>query len=79
MWHDRVMEAPASAMTEPELPTVHLLCGLNGAGKTTYAKRLARHITAVRFTLDEWMLRLYSRRYDEPEYATQAEVCKALI
>jgi hypothetical protein len=39
--------------------TVHLLCGLNGAGKTTLARKLEASLPAVRFNLDDWMLRLY--------------------
>ncbi|MFG2228344.1 AAA family ATPase [Streptomyces sp. NPDC048644] len=58
---------------------VHLMCGLNGAGKTAYARRLAEQLPAVRFGLDEWMLRLYPYRYDTAKYAEQAEVCKELI
>ena len=58
---------------------VHLLCGLPGAGKTTHARRLAEVLPAVRFSLDEWMLRLYALRYDEPSYAEKAEACKELI
>ncbi len=61
-------------------PTVHLLCGLNGAGKTTHARRLAEERRAVRFSLDEWMLRLHPElRYDAPGYGERAERCKALI
>lgn len=59
--------------------TVHLLCGLNGAGKTTYAQRLATESLAVRFTLDEWMLRLHGLPYDDPRYAAKAERCKEII
>ncbi|MDA3648488.1 ATP-binding protein [Saccharopolyspora indica] len=62
----------------PEV-VVHLLCGLNGGGKTTYARHLAEQLPAVRFGLDEWMLRLYPHRYDTAEYAMRAEVCKELI
>ncbi|NJC23977.1 putative kinase [Arthrobacter pigmenti] len=40
-------------------PRVHLLCGLNGAGKTTYARQLEHELPAVRFSLDEWMLHLF--------------------
>lgn len=58
---------------------VHLLCGLVGAGKTTYAKQLAVSLPAVRFSLDEWMLRLHGLAYDEPEYALRVDDCKALI
>ncbi|MBZ2197071.1 AAA family ATPase [Occultella gossypii] len=38
---------------------VHLLYGLAGSGKSTLARALAADGRAVRFTLDEWMLRLY--------------------
>lgn len=61
-------------------PTVHLLCGLNGAGKTTHARRLAEERRAVRFSLDEWMLRLHPElRYDAPGYGELAERGKGLI
>ena len=39
-------------------PTIHLLCGLVAAGKTTLAKQLARSLPAVRLSRDEWMIRL---------------------
>lgn len=60
-------------------PRVHLLVGLPGAGKTTYARRLAADVPAVRFTLDEWMLRLYTWSYDEPEYVARLDDVQALI
>jgi predicted kinase len=60
-------------------PQVHLLAGLNGAGKTTYARRLEAELPAVRFTLDEWMLRLHGLPYDDPAYPALAESCKGLI
>ncbi len=61
-------------------PIVHLLCGLNGAGKTTYARRLAEARGAVRFSLDEWLLTLHPGiRYDAPEYGPLAERGKLLI
>jgi len=41
------------------LPTLHLLCGFVGADKTTFARRLEREIPAVRFSPDEWIVRLY--------------------
>jgi len=60
--------------------TVHLLSGYNGAGKTTYAKHLEKARPAVRFSLDEWMLRLYpDLPYDSPGYDALAETCKYLI
>jgi hypothetical protein len=33
----------------------------------------------VRFTLDEWMLRLHEPRHDDPTYPELAESCKSLI
>jgi predicted kinase len=40
-------------------PTIHLLCGRIGSGKTTFAKRLEREAPAVRLTHDEWIVKLY--------------------
>lgn len=39
-------------------PTLVLLCGLPGAGKTTLAKKLARDMPAVRFCPDDWMTQM---------------------
>ena len=36
-------------------PTVVVICGLPGAGKTTHARRLEHELPAVRFCPDEWM------------------------
>lgn len=58
---------------------IHLLAGLNGAGKTTFARHLEATIPAVRFSLDEWMLRLYGLSFDDPQYPKLAETCRALI
>jgi predicted kinase len=44
-------------------PTVHLLHGFLGAGKTTLARQLERQLPAVRYTPDEWMSRLFG---DDP-------------
>ena len=55
---------------------MHLLCGLLGAGKTTYAKQLATDVGGVRFTLDEWMLRLYGLRHDDPRYVARLKPCQ---
>jgi predicted kinase len=41
------------------MPTVHLICGSTGAGKTTYAIALAARTGAVRFSIDEWMNTLF--------------------
>ena len=64
----------------PVHSTVHLLCGLPGAGKTTLARQLEAGLPAVRFSLDEWMLRLYpDLHFADGDYAALAETCKLLI
>lgn len=67
-------------MTTTAAPAVHLLCGLNGAGKTTLARELEATLPAVRFSLDDWMLRLYpGLHYAAEEFGGRAESCKLLI
>ena len=41
------------------MPTVHLVTGNVGAGKTTYAIALAQKVGGVRFSTDEWMVTLF--------------------
>lgn len=48
----------------PAAPQVHLVVGPVGAGKSTYAARLAGETRALRLTLDDWMTRLF--RPDRP-------------
>ena len=40
-------------------PTVYIIAGQIGAGKTTFAKKLEKKTGAIRFTPDEWMLKLF--------------------
>jgi len=60
-------------------PTIHLLCGLVAAGKTTLAKQLARSLPAVRLSRDEWMIRLYGLPYDSSEYVERLGPCTELL
>lgn len=62
-----------------EAPRVHLMCGLVCAGKTTLAKRLASELPAMRFSRDEWMLRLYGLRHDDTRYVAALTPCTRLI
>ncbi|WP_170131057.1 AAA family ATPase [Deinococcus yavapaiensis] len=39
-------------------PTVYVICGFIGAGKTTFARKLEEKTGAVRITKDEWLIRL---------------------
>jgi len=52
-------------MTERSRPTLILLCGLPGSGKTTVARRLADDVPAVRLCPDEWMAQLGIDLFDE--------------
>ncbi|SMF17107.1 Predicted kinase [Alteromonadaceae bacterium Bs31] len=38
---------------------IHVVCGPIGAGKTTYAKQLAKEQNAICFSEDEWLARLF--------------------
>lgn len=58
------------------MATLHIMVGLPASGKTTLAKRLEAEHNALRFTPDEWQLRLFGqdasdkdhdRRHDEIE------------
>ncbi|MEM7738948.1 MAG: ATP-binding protein [Deinococcota bacterium] len=61
------------------MATLHLLHGFAGAGKTTFAKQLARDIRAVRFTPDEWMVKLYGNNPPEAHFADYFERITKLI
>lgn len=41
------------------MPTIHMIHGYIGAGKTTFARKLEQDLPAIRFTHDHWMTRLY--------------------
>jgi predicted kinase len=41
------------------MPTMHLICGPVGAGKTTYALRLIQEHSAIHFSIDDWMTTLF--------------------
>ncbi|MEM9623256.1 MAG: ATP-binding protein [Pseudomonadota bacterium] len=49
---------------------IHLIEGPVGAGKSTYAIRLARELGAVRMNLDEWMVTLFSRDRPATNFTT---------
>ena len=38
---------------------IHMICGLTGAGKSTYAETLRLEAGAVRFSIDDWNARLF--------------------
>jgi|HubBroStandDraft_4_1064222.scaffolds.fasta_scaffold99856_2 predicted kinase len=64
-------------------PTLHFICGPVGSGKTTYAIALAHRIKAVRFSIDDWIARLFGKERPDPcpmaWTVERADRCKALI
>ena len=63
-------------------PTVYLLCGLPGSGKSTCARELEKS-SAFRLTLDEELFKRFGREfesgYEEKERATKEELKMILL
>jgi predicted kinase len=53
-------------MPEANKPAFHIICGSTGAGKSTYAKRLAYEISGIHFAIDEWMVALFWKDSPDP-------------
>lgn len=45
---------------------VHLVFGPQGAGKSTYSRKLARLNNGTRFSIDDWMIQLYGPDLPKP-------------
>jgi len=61
------------------MPTAHLVFGFLGSGKTTLAKRLELQHSAVRFTPDEWMARLFGEDPPADTFGDRAEAILDII
>ena len=59
-------------MREPA--TLYLLVGLPGAGKTTRARQLEVEVSALRLTLDEWMIPLFGRNHQAERDALEGRL-----
>lgn len=55
-----------------EKPTLYLMVGLPGSGKTTRAKELEQATRAVRFTPDEWHIFLFGDDFGDNSPAARA-------
>jgi predicted kinase len=82
--HRRLSPKSSASLTDPAAPLqarIHLVLGAVGAGKSSYALRLADEQAAVRLTLDAWMATLF--RPDRPDegviawYAERSARCIA--
>lgn len=58
---------------------LHLIYGFVGAGKTTFARKLESEISAICFTHDEWMVKLYGHNPNEQQYSDYYERISTLI
>ena len=59
-------------MNEITKPVAYLLCGFIGSGKTTFARKLEQETGAVRFTKDEWSVKIFGHEHN-PSKDTFAE------
>lgn len=48
------------------MQTIHLVFGSQGAGKSTYAKQLAKEVNGVHLAIDEWMWELFGADLPQP-------------
>jgi predicted kinase len=46
-------------MDKNKKPIAHIIIGFIGSGKTTFARKLEKETRAVRFTKDEWMVKVF--------------------
>lgn len=65
------------------MATLHLICGLPSAGKTTYSASLSATTTGVHFELDHWLLTAFDRyaidAVGNDEHLRRVIACRKLI
>jgi len=52
---------------------------MTGSGKTMLAVKLERELPAVRFSIDEWMIKLYGHHMSRKDFNQRMELVKQLI
>jgi predicted kinase len=61
------------------MATLHLMVGLPCSGKTTRARELEHKGSALRFTPDEWQLRLFGQDAEDPEHNARHSLIETLL
>ena len=61
------------------MATLHLICGLPCAGKTTLALQLEQKQRALRLTPDEWHIRLFGADIDDPAHDARHDLVESLL
>lgn len=57
---------------------ISLLCGKTGSGKTTYARKLET-AGAIRFSTDEWMIRLFGHHMSREQFNERMNTCERMV
>ena len=61
------------------MATLHLMCGLPCAGKTTLARRLEQEHSALRLNIDEWHTRLFGQDAEDELHDARHAVIESLL
>lgn len=61
------------------MATLHLMCGLPCAGKTTLAKALERTHSALRLTPDAWHMRLFGQDLGEETHDARHHLIETML
>jgi predicted kinase/ketosteroid isomerase-like protein len=78
----RIVQQHFSYPEKVRKPTAHIICGFIASGKTTFAKKLETETGAIRFTKDDWIIKVFGNdlttkeleKYDEPMIELSEEI-----
>ncbi len=61
------------------MATLHLVCGLPCAGKTTFARQLEQEDAVLRLTPDEWHTALFGHDVEEEAHNARHELIESML